>query len=75
VEEERKKRREKERKKRREKKEEQQCCCLWGSIWDGICQIFFYLLFFFPEFVYGLSHMENDPLHFKIPLIPPFSAF
>jgi hypothetical protein len=27
------------------------------SIWDGICQIFFIYYFFFPEFVYKLSHV------------------
>jgi hypothetical protein len=27
-------------------------CRLWGFIWDEICQ-----KFFFPEFVYGLSHV------------------
>jgi hypothetical protein len=48
------------------------CGALFGM---GFVRFFFIYYFFFPEFVYGLSHMENDPLHFKIPLIPPFSAF
>jgi hypothetical protein len=52
-----KKRREKEKNKRREKREEQQGCYLWGSIWDRICRIFFFYHFFFPKFVYGLSHV------------------
>jgi hypothetical protein len=36
---------------------------------------FFLFITFFPEFVYGLSHAENDHLHFKIHLFSPFSAF
>ena len=34
----------------------QQSCRLWSSIWDGICQIFLYIIFFL-EFVYGLLHV------------------
>ena len=43
--EEEKKRKREEEKKR--KKEEQQGCHLWGSIWDGICRLFLFLLLFF----------------------------